>query len=502
MASNVFLFWDRDGESLRGRFCKSLKPNFSINEPLNHFVLVLVFLGSFSASSIAFAADEVWKEGYYYETYQGFFSTLGSAINSHNPECAFGSQYQSTIYLVIYNNDGTTSACSGMTTVNEKSCGSSTESYCQQPSNCPASGDVVRVARVENGSYLEDGTFIPNSLSGDSTIVIGGTVSADGCGFARSTDPDFDTNRTTKVYSDSQLITWENVISTGEPLEPLEGQPQSIIKENLTLVEAEGSTDTLEDNSSTVISEPVVSSDPDGSSVVTEQTTVVDTKNSGTKIETSDSITSVTQSNGIIKNTITTTTTTTNPDGSKTVTTEDHTVYTQTPITNYTIDNSSNTISYNGSSGSSASQTTTTTDTYDSLGNQTGSTTSTQGTGDSDVAEDQQQQEFCEINPGNPDCKEYAGAPTDGLYTPGDSTFESVLGDFQTRLNDTPVIQSVSGFFSLNVSGSCQVWSVNAWVFSITFDQLCTSTFLSILPFISAVLLAAASFVGFRIAFM
>jgi len=52
----------------------------------------------------------------------------------------------------------------------------------------------------------------------------------------------------------------------------------------------------------------------------------------------------------------------------------------------------------------------------------------------------------------------------------------------------------------MNVGGSCPVWSVNAWVFTIVIDQHCSNN----IPWaaIRAVLLACAGFVAFRWAFL
>lgn len=91
------------------------------------------------------------------------------------------------------------------------------------------------------------------------------------------------------------------------------------------------------------------------------------------------------------------------------------------------------------------------------------------------------------------------GQPHD-WYIPGELTIGGVLDDFHDRMANAPIVQSTSAFFTVNVSGSCPIWHAQAWVFSITFDQHCSTN----MPWdlIRAVLLACASFVAFRWAFL
>lgn len=61
-----------------------------------------------------------------------------------------------------------------------------------------------------------------------------------------------------------------------------------------------------------------------------------------------------------------------------------------------------------------------------------------------------------------------------GMHETGDKTYASVMSDFSSRLQSASVVTSVSNFFTLSgVGGSCPVWSVDAWIFTITFDHLC-----------------------------
>ncbi len=91
------------------------------------------------------------------------------------------------------------------------------------------------------------------------------------------------------------------------------------------------------------------------------------------------------------------------------------------------------------------------------------------------------------------------GEPHD-WYVPGESTFGDVLSEFNQRMNSAPIISQTSQFFDINVGGSCPVWSVNAWVFQVVIDQHCTAN----IPWdlIRGVLIACASFVAFRWAFL
>jgi len=78
-------------------------------------------------------------------------------------------------------------------------------------------------------------------------------------------------------------------------------------------------------------------------------------------------------------------------------------------------------------------------------------------------------------------------------------SFDDSLGKFKTRMEALPVLQDMESFFTLPSGGSCPTWSVNTWVFSITINQFCSNH----IPWglISGMILAAASFAGFRIAF-
>ena len=85
------------------------------------------------------------------------------------------------------------------------------------------------------------------------------------------------------------------------------------------------------------------------------------------------------------------------------------------------------------------------------------------------------------------------------FYTPDDEkTYESVLEEFQEGLDNSPFISAVDNFFTISVGGSCPVWSVQAWIFTITLDQFYSTN----IPWglISGMILFIATIVAGRIA--
>jgi hypothetical protein len=85
-------------------------------------------------------------------------------------------------------------------------------------------------------------------------------------------------------------------------------------------------------------------------------------------------------------------------------------------------------------------------------------------------------------------------------FTPGEDTFGSVLTEFSQKVQQLPVSVQTTKFLTFNASGACPRWSVSTWVFDFDFDQFCTGD----IPWsaIAAVIIAAASFLAFRIAFL
>lgn len=89
----------------------------------------------------------------------------------------------------------------------------------------------------------------------------------------------------------------------------------------------------------------------------------------------------------------------------------------------------------------------------------------------------------------------------------GDKTFESVTEDFKNRIMQAPIMDTVSDFFTVSLSGSCPTWSAtvsmpHGGTFNINLDQLCSETMTSIWPSIRAILILIFTVLGFRVAFL
>lgn len=84
-------------------------------------------------------------------------------------------------------------------------------------------------------------------------------------------------------------------------------------------------------------------------------------------------------------------------------------------------------------------------------------------------------------------------------YETGEDTYASVLQGFVDRVRASPMGQASANYLSVNSGGSCPRWSVSVWVFDIELDQFCSGD----IPWsaIKAVILAAAGFLAFRMAF-
>ena len=525
MARTFLIHGHRRWKSLCRRFQQPLK----LNVPWNRWNMggcVVVFLFAFFTSSIAlaFEDDGSWVDGKFYAVLgtnvtAGYGPTVSAAcsdashssetlvFNDSGPEPMCGYYYLYDNRVELFQAVQVTRYNCGTTTSEPKVRGGCWTSP-SPVNNCPVQGEVKRVAIPINGKIDADGNFIGNDGSTGEDFNVHAPVENAGCKYVSVFTYDFEVNPDQRfgcVVDTDQCYVYVNYASTGEPVDPaqVDDVPNAHIEDDDAFSEDQAKENTQKDTTDLVVESPVVVNDPDGSSSVTEKQTETMVKGDGQTItETTETVT-LTDTDGIIKVVTTTVNTVTSADGSKTVTTDQTTSYTQTPVTNYTIDKSTGTTVITASGSSTGSSTTTTTDTFDSSGNQTGSSsqTTSEGAGDGE-GEDQEEKGFCEENPNTPDCKEYDGPVDGGQYTKGDLTFSSVLASFQTRMKEVPAVQSLSGFFDLNISGSCQPVSLTAWVFVINFDALCSSTFMNILPWIAAVLLAAASYVGFRIAFL
>ncbi|WFC43781.1 hypothetical protein [Pseudoxanthomonas sp. SE1] len=94
--------------------------------------------------------------------------------------------------------------------------------------------------------------------------------------------------------------------------------------------------------------------------------------------------------------------------------------------------------------------------------------------------------------PGSP------GAGVDDLYTPTDKTIASVFAAFKARVGESPLVDAIDGFFTVNASGGCATWTVPASEYwdSMTWDKHCSGDMLSSLQAIGFVLMAIAAFLA------
>lgn len=102
------------------------------------------------------------------------------------------------------------------------------------------------------------------------------------------------------------------------------------------------------------------------------------------------------------------------------------------------------------------------------------------------------------------DCEE-GGTPAEigDIYEKKDKTFGDVLGGFQQKVSEAPFVAAASGFFTVNASGSCPIWSRTVPLLgTITIDHFCSSTALYWLGIAGYAILALASFTAFRWAFL
>lgn len=91
-------------------------------------------------------------------------------------------------------------------------------------------------------------------------------------------------------------------------------------------------------------------------------------------------------------------------------------------------------------------------------------------------------------------------------YTKADSTFEGVLTDFTSNLNNTPVFKAANSFLRLNIASvQCPVFEqqimqgfLGQQGFMIRVDQHCSDFADDVFPIMEAVLMAVAAFVAFR----
>lgn len=138
------------------------------------------------------------------------------------------------------------------------------------------------------------------------------------------------------------------------------------------------------------------------------------------------------------------------------------------------------------------STTTTTQITKDSNGVTVGSTTTTIGDGKGvSNGTDTNGDGTCDT-----DCGEGAIEAQD-WYEKTDDTYEGVMKAFSAKVQSSAVFQAPKTFFDASgIGGSCPVYEVTAWVFTVRLDQWCTAN----IPWdaIRAIVIACAGFVAFR----
>jgi hypothetical protein len=98
------------------------------------------------------------------------------------------------------------------------------------------------------------------------------------------------------------------------------------------------------------------------------------------------------------------------------------------------------------------------------------------------------------------------GGPGPGLgrlYEAKTDTAASVYSDFKTRMAAAPIANAATGFFTAPSGGGCPTWTIPAtdWYGSMSFDAHCGGAFGAILGYCGFLVLAAAAFGAFRIAF-
>ncbi|WP_067986275.1 hypothetical protein [Neptuniibacter pectenicola] len=443
-----------------------LKPNFQITYYLNLFLVLVVFIGSFSISSIALAFDDdgSWQDGKYWLYFNANNSSSGYAPTASGLCANLGGQYDASRFGVNY--------CQGIGYMYHEFCGSyqSTSTFINE-SGCGQFPDPVIDCAGSDGSPVN--LHVPLKSENGQPIIGEGSfptdvMYSDGCKYGLE-----DSNSTPELVEITDTETGEvflalqnsYVFLNSEPTSP-DGSLDVPSPSETNDINPNYSSDNTVDTTDTTTSDPVSVTNPDGSEVTTEQTSTTETRGDGTTVTTTSDTQFVSESNGIIKNEITTTTTYDFVDGTSTVETETHTEYTQTPITNYTIDNSTGTIVVNANGGSSAGTTTITTDTYDSAGNKVSSsqTSTNQGGGD---AQEQKESEECKADPSS--CKEFKKTGSGSFDLAGASADLEAAKLAYSEYIDT-LKSEVSDSIGFNFTGGGQIESYEVDFHGVTGD--------------------------------
>lgn len=90
------------------------------------------------------------------------------------------------------------------------------------------------------------------------------------------------------------------------------------------------------------------------------------------------------------------------------------------------------------------------------------------------------------------------------LYNPSGDTPGSVYSSFVAQVSSTPIISASTGFFTLNVSGTCPTFTIPGNKYwgqaGFTFSFFCTSAMLALFQLAGFLVLAVAAYAAFKIA--
>lgn len=95
------------------------------------------------------------------------------------------------------------------------------------------------------------------------------------------------------------------------------------------------------------------------------------------------------------------------------------------------------------------------------------------------------------------------GASVGKLYTPSGDTSQSVVADFQSKVQDAPIAGAVTGFFAVGgVGGACPTWTLAAteWNPELTFDFYCRPEADEMLDMAKVIILITCAYVAWVIA--
>lgn len=137
-----------------------------------------------------------------------------------------------------------------------------------------------------------------------------------------------------------------------------------------------------------------------------------------------------------------------------------------------------------------------------------GATESVSVESDSDEVDQEQPEESSQEQPVLCSGSGCEGPAYQDMYEPTEHTKEDSIDDYLNRVQQIPILRAMGGLFDISVSGSCPVWQVNhtleilgaSFHINLVFDFLCVSWFLSLGPWIRAVVYAVAAAAAIRVA--